>query len=292
MPLVPALCTQCGAKMEIDSSKDAAICPFCNTPFVTEKAINNYNTTNVTNIGNLHADVVNVSDDQSRDNRVRSGETFLKLQDYDAAQNVFGDLAEDCPYDYRGWWGLIKVYSKSFTDYDISLTKLNEIKSLYDKAYAVATDEEKEILKSSEYINYYEKLNEKLNNLISKINKEIEKCSKEFESIKNDLDSRISVVKCRENRIGITFGCLMIGSLTCSLFILLVSCVSSIGINKSSLIPILVILVIVTMIGAVYAFVLNELKHERISLESKLNDATNEYNTNIAPLLEQKKTIE
>ena len=42
MPLVPAKCTSCGAILEIDSSKDAAICKFCGTPFVTEKAINNY----------------------------------------------------------------------------------------------------------------------------------------------------------------------------------------------------------------------------------------------------------
>ena len=38
MPLVPALCTQCGSKLEIDSSQEAAVCPYCHTPFVTEKA--------------------------------------------------------------------------------------------------------------------------------------------------------------------------------------------------------------------------------------------------------------
>ena len=43
MPLVPAKCTNCGASLVIDSTKDAAICQYCNTPFVTEKAINNYN---------------------------------------------------------------------------------------------------------------------------------------------------------------------------------------------------------------------------------------------------------
>lgn len=59
MPLVPALCTQCGSKLEIDSSQEAAVYPYCHTPFITEKAINNYNTTNITNIGHLHADVAN-----------------------------------------------------------------------------------------------------------------------------------------------------------------------------------------------------------------------------------------
>ncbi len=58
MPIVPAKCTQCGSNLDIDSALDAAICPFCHTAFITEKAINNYNTTNITNIG--HADTINV----------------------------------------------------------------------------------------------------------------------------------------------------------------------------------------------------------------------------------------
>ena len=53
MPLVPAKCTQCGATLTIDPSQDAAVCPFCNTPFVVEKAINNYNVTNNTTIGKV-----------------------------------------------------------------------------------------------------------------------------------------------------------------------------------------------------------------------------------------------
>ena len=46
MPLVPAKCTNCGANLTIDSTKDAAICEYCHTPFVTEKAINNYSIQN------------------------------------------------------------------------------------------------------------------------------------------------------------------------------------------------------------------------------------------------------
>ncbi|MDR1640500.1 MAG: leucine-rich repeat domain-containing protein, partial [Clostridiales bacterium] len=42
MPLVPAICTQCGARLNVDSSSDAAICKYCGTPFVVEKAVNLY----------------------------------------------------------------------------------------------------------------------------------------------------------------------------------------------------------------------------------------------------------
>ena len=55
MPLVQAKCTNCGANLEVDSIKDAAICPYCGTPYIVEKAINHFNTTN-----NISANVVNV----------------------------------------------------------------------------------------------------------------------------------------------------------------------------------------------------------------------------------------
>ena len=44
MGLVAAKCPECGANINVDESKDAGICEFCGTAFVTEKAINNYNT--------------------------------------------------------------------------------------------------------------------------------------------------------------------------------------------------------------------------------------------------------
>ena len=40
---VPAVCTQCGAKLDVDPDKDAAVCPYCGTPFLVDKAIQNYN---------------------------------------------------------------------------------------------------------------------------------------------------------------------------------------------------------------------------------------------------------
>ena len=55
MPIAQAKCTNCGGNLEVDSSLEAAVCPFCKTPYIVEKAINNYNTY-VTN--NIKADTV------------------------------------------------------------------------------------------------------------------------------------------------------------------------------------------------------------------------------------------
>lgn len=59
MGLVPAKCTQCGARIQIDDTKEAGICPNCGTAFITEKVIKNYinntySTTNVENQTNIY----------------------------------------------------------------------------------------------------------------------------------------------------------------------------------------------------------------------------------------------
>jgi hypothetical protein len=68
MPLVSAKCTSCGANLEVDNAKDAAICPYCNTPYVVEKAINNYCISN-----NITADTVNIYGGNSVDFVIRAG---------------------------------------------------------------------------------------------------------------------------------------------------------------------------------------------------------------------------
>ena len=50
MPLVNAKCTNCGGVLQVDDSKEAAICPFCESAYIVEKAINNFNITNNLNV--------------------------------------------------------------------------------------------------------------------------------------------------------------------------------------------------------------------------------------------------
>ena len=55
--LLPAICTQCGAALEVDPTQEAAVCKYCGTPFIVEKAIQNYNVQHATI---EHADNVTV----------------------------------------------------------------------------------------------------------------------------------------------------------------------------------------------------------------------------------------
>ena len=42
MPIVNAKCTNCGANLKVDNTKDADICSSCGSAFVVAKEINNY----------------------------------------------------------------------------------------------------------------------------------------------------------------------------------------------------------------------------------------------------------
>ena len=75
MPLVSAICTQCGGVVEVSAEQKDAVCRFCNTQFVTQQAINNYNVQNT-----IKADVVNVVR-TTEDFEVRAG----KLISYNGA---------------------------------------------------------------------------------------------------------------------------------------------------------------------------------------------------------------
>lgn len=66
--LVQAKCTNCSANLEVDRSKDAAICPYCGAAYIVEKAINNYNVSN-----NITAGVVNIYGDSSSDFEIVGG---------------------------------------------------------------------------------------------------------------------------------------------------------------------------------------------------------------------------
>ena len=63
MPLVNAKCTNCGATLTVDKDKEAAVCQYCNSAFIVDKAINNYNITN-----NINANVVNIYGSETNKN--------------------------------------------------------------------------------------------------------------------------------------------------------------------------------------------------------------------------------
>ena len=90
MPLVPAVCTQCGAPIEVDNAKEAGICPHCGTAFITEKAINNYITQHVSSTSVNQTIVKNIygSEKTEAEEYVARGLSFLGLGEYGNAETA------------------------------------------------------------------------------------------------------------------------------------------------------------------------------------------------------------
>lgn len=101
MGLVAAKCTQCGANIEIDDSKEAGICKYCGTAFITEKAINNYKINAEKVI--VNSDNVNISS-YDIESALVAVEKLIKGELYDDAKKMIREIIDNCPYDYRGWW--------------------------------------------------------------------------------------------------------------------------------------------------------------------------------------------
>lgn len=70
MPLVNAKCTNCGGTLQVDNEKDTAVCPFCGSAFLVEKAVQNYH---VVVENNIRADVVNIYNDRNKDFVIEAG---------------------------------------------------------------------------------------------------------------------------------------------------------------------------------------------------------------------------
>lgn len=79
MALVPAICTQCGATLSADKSNECMICPYCGTPFIVEKAINNFR-----NIYNITNSTVNIFGGKTEDFVIRAG----VLEKYNGADTI------------------------------------------------------------------------------------------------------------------------------------------------------------------------------------------------------------
>ncbi|GFI33549.1 hypothetical protein IMSAGC014_00032 [Bacteroidaceae bacterium] len=95
MGLVPAKCTQCGANIEVDETREAGICQYCGTAFITEKAICNYNVT-VVNNNDFNGAVVNVNNSVDIDALINSARKELVLRNFENANIYLDEIRKNC----------------------------------------------------------------------------------------------------------------------------------------------------------------------------------------------------
>ena len=151
MGLVAAKCTGCGANIEVDVTKDAGICKYCGTAFVTEKAITNYNTyvTNNNNFAGAHVTIQ--GDSENIEKLIERAVTFEKLDEFDKALEVYEEITSKYPMDYRGWMGIITSETQNYSDISFSDYSYMEMVECFEKAVKVASSEvQEDILKQKQ----------------------------------------------------------------------------------------------------------------------------------------------
>jgi len=121
--MVPAICTQCGAQVNVDASQETAFCSFCGAKFIIEKAVNNYNIKSA-NIG--HADTINVYTGDSPESL--TDRAFIMLNDNQSrkARELFDEALNKNPRYWKAYLGLF-MFSRGIRNEE-SIEK--EIKSI------------------------------------------------------------------------------------------------------------------------------------------------------------------
>ena len=105
MPIVKAQCTNCGGNLEVDNSKDAAICPFCNTPYVVQQAINKFNVSSASI--NVQSANINVSGHLDADTMF---ENWVVTNDSELRKDFKYYYATDPRNEYMDMWGVTDSY--------------------------------------------------------------------------------------------------------------------------------------------------------------------------------------
>lgn len=90
MALVAAKCTQCGASIQVDETKEAGICQYCGTAFVTEKVINNYNVTNNIQVENATFNIAGAN----VENLLIRAQQYEARGDYETAKEYYNRILD------------------------------------------------------------------------------------------------------------------------------------------------------------------------------------------------------
>lgn len=173
----PAICTQCGGRIEVDETKEAGICAHCGTAFITEKVINNY-TTNFNTVHNVTENITKIiygNEKDEGDDFYKRGLTLLKQEEWYKAEQAFEKAIELSPEKINYRFYLTVAQTENFSN----LFMLYQEKGYIVGTYA-HTVQDKNLLKFFKFATKEEK----------------EQFSKEYGfDFSNDKDFTVSVVK-------------------------------------------------------------------------------------------------
>jgi|GEM_PF-851516 len=159
MGFIAAKCTQCGANIQVDDSKEAGICSHCKTAFVTEKAINNYSTYVTNNNNYAGATIIGNNELQKL---IDAAKGYEKLGDLIQANSMYYRISKEFPQEFDGWWGLVLTNMSRMKE-KVSKIELESIKVNFDDKptyfnEVLANSDERILIENYNYISYAKKL--------------------------------------------------------------------------------------------------------------------------------------
>ncbi len=160
MPLVNAKCTNCGAPLQVDNTHEAAVCQYCGSAFIVEKAIQNYNY-HITNNITAQNVIVAGKGEMEKERLLQNAKTNEDFKEYNKAYEIYKQVSEDYPDDYRGWYGLASIICDNFTKFDLPAEYFGMTQRYMEKSIQTAPLTKKEeltekwnkyILNNSDYL--------------------------------------------------------------------------------------------------------------------------------------------
>lgn len=116
MGLVAANCTQCGAPIEVDDTKESGVCGYCGTPYVTKKIIN------IFNHGPSEINLLNRADD------------FFQKRDYTKALEYYNRVLDINIDNKQAKIGTLKVKIIQLENSELKQNdKKSKLKNLYNE---------------------------------------------------------------------------------------------------------------------------------------------------------------
>lgn len=118
MALTAAICTQCGAQIQVDESKDAGICPSCGTAFITEKVIHQFVTQN-----NFAGATINVQGGVDIENLYTLARRAVDSSNTDDVLKYYGQIRERNPNDWEATFFYAWFANSENFDADFKITQ-------------------------------------------------------------------------------------------------------------------------------------------------------------------------
>lgn len=114
MALVPAICTQCGAQIEVDNTHEAGICRQCGTAFITEKVILKFQG-NV----NVSGSTIRVDSSNEINNILQLARRAKDTSNFENAARYYEMVALRAPNNWEAYYNSISCKARTCIVKDI-----------------------------------------------------------------------------------------------------------------------------------------------------------------------------